>query len=108
MKISCCGLDCETCDAYIATINNDDVKRAEIAEKWAELYKHAFKALDINCTGCHSDGVKIGHCSFCEVRKCCYDRGIKNCAPCEDFACKDLEAIFSFAPDARKRLEGLN
>ena len=24
--IACCGLDCENCDARIATINNDDKK----------------------------------------------------------------------------------
>ena len=27
--IACCGLDCENCDARIATINNDDKLREE-------------------------------------------------------------------------------
>ena len=33
--IACCGLDCENCDARIATINNDDKLREETARKWS-------------------------------------------------------------------------
>ncbi len=36
--IAYCGLDCEKCDAYLATINNDPVVlREKTAKLWAEL-----------------------------------------------------------------------
>ena len=35
--IACCGLDCENCDARIATINNDDKLREETAQKWSVM-----------------------------------------------------------------------
>ena len=32
--IACCGVDCATCDAYVATLNNDDALRRTTAERW--------------------------------------------------------------------------
>jgi Protein of unknown function (DUF3795) len=67
--IACCGLNCATCEARIATINNDDQLRKETAEKWKELY-HAdnMTAAMINCTGCREEGAKLGHWSECQIR----------------------------------------
>ena len=36
--ISVCGLNCETCEARIATVNNDDELRKETAEKWQKMF----------------------------------------------------------------------
>ena len=35
--IAYCGLDCEKCDAYIVTINDDQELREKTAKLWAEL-----------------------------------------------------------------------
>ena len=35
--IGYCGLDCEKCDAYLATINDDQALREKTAKLWAEL-----------------------------------------------------------------------
>lgn len=35
--IAYCGLDCGKCDAYLATLNNDEVLREKTAKAWAEL-----------------------------------------------------------------------
>jgi len=32
--IAYCGLDCSKCDAYLATIENSDLRRIETAQKW--------------------------------------------------------------------------
>ena len=37
--IACCGLNCETCEARIATVNNDDTLREKVAALWSELTK---------------------------------------------------------------------
>ena len=34
---ACCGLDCESCDARIATVKNDDVLREKTAQKWSAM-----------------------------------------------------------------------
>ena len=35
--IAYCGLDCEKCDAYIATINDDQQLREKTARAWSEM-----------------------------------------------------------------------
>lgn len=40
--IGYCGLDCEKCDAYTATINDDQVLREKTAKLWAELNNAPF------------------------------------------------------------------
>ena len=35
--IACCGLDCEKCDARLATVNDDDALRRKTAELWSKL-----------------------------------------------------------------------
>ncbi|HPB30940.1 MAG TPA: DUF3795 domain-containing protein [Candidatus Sumerlaeota bacterium] len=106
--IACCGLDCEKCEALIATEKNDDALRAEVAGKWSELYHVPIQPGDINCTGCRSDGVKVYYCDhMCEIRKCSMGKGLENCAPCSDYPCANLNEVFKMAPHARAALDAL-
>jgi len=36
--ISHCGLICSDCNAYKATVNNDDKLKAQTAEEWSRMY----------------------------------------------------------------------
>jgi len=105
--IACCGLDCSECGAYIATKANDDNKRTEVAKEWSEMYNADIKSEDINCNGCRSDEQKFSYCNICEIRKCCEEKGLKNCAGCDVHACDKLEDFFKMAPDARTALDNL-
>lgn len=106
--IAYCGLDCEKCDAFIATAKNDDAMRAATAEKWSKAFNAPLTALDINCTGCHSTGVKLVYCEhMCEIRKCASGKSFATCADCSDFSCKTLEGVLAHVPQAREALEGL-
>ena len=56
--IAYCGLDCETCEARIATINNDNELRRKVAEEWSKLNNVEITPEMINCSGCRVAGVK--------------------------------------------------
>ena len=103
-----CGLICSRCGAFIATLNDDDEKRAEVARLWSEQYKQDIEPEDINCLGCTSDSDRLfNHCSVCEIRKCAKEKQVENCAFCDDYACEKLEAFFQMAPGARKHLDAI-
>ncbi|HRZ42069.1 MAG TPA: DUF3795 domain-containing protein [Bacteroidales bacterium] len=82
--IACCGLNCATCDARIATVTNDIELLIETTEKWKVHYKVSdISAEMIKCTGCGEEGVKMIHCSQCEIRSCVKSKNYQTCADCE-------------------------
>ena len=75
--IACCGINCETCEARLATIKNDDKMRVEVAKKW------------------------------CEMKKCVAAKGYETCGDCPDKnSCKKVGAIWENCAEAKKNLGG--
>ena len=57
--IGYCGINCEKCEARIATIRDDDKMREEVSRKWCEIFHTDIITPDkINCTGCRGNGVE--------------------------------------------------
>jgi len=108
--IACCGLNCATCDARIATIANDNELRIKTAEKWRTDYNSPeISPETINCTGCREPGVKLAHCGECEIRICAISKDYKTCADCNELdSCEMLSKIHQFVPDALTNLKSLN
>lgn len=106
-SIAYCGLDCESCEAYIATVNDDDGLRRRIAGQWSELNGVDITPEMINCLGCRADGVKTPYCeSLCEIRKCAMGKGFETCGSCGEMgSCRKLSMVFDNSEDARKNLE---
>ena len=104
--IAFCGLQCHECGAFLATRDDDDEKRAEVAQLWSKEFKTEFKPEDINCEGCLSEGENIfSYAKTCEIRKCGKEKGVVNCAYCSDYSCEKLDKFFEMVPDAKKRLD---
>jgi len=104
--ISYCGLLCHECGAFIATLNDDNEKRAEVAKQWSKEYHKEFNAKDINCFGCLSEGKPvIGYCNICKIRSCAKTKSVSNCAYCDDYACDQLMEFFQMVPANKNRLD---
>lgn len=105
--IAYCGLDCETCEARQATINNDNELRIKVARLWSELNGVEITPEMINCTGCRIPGVKSPYCdSLCPIRQCAMQKQLETCGSCQDMkSCEKVGAIIANNPDARGRLE---
>ena len=99
-----CGIDCSECEAYLATINNNDQLRTKTAQEWSKLYGVTMKAQDINCMGCQSEGPYLSHCNDCKIRSCSSGKGYSNCGKCPDFSCDTVENILKHVPGAKERL----
>lgn len=106
--IAYCGLDCEKCDAYLATVNDDQMLREKTAKLWAELNHSPILPEHINCEGCRVDGVKTVYCDrLCGIRQCALKKGVTTCGSCQDLeTCQTIGMLISNNPAALENLKG--
>ena len=104
--IAYCGLDCERCEARLATVNNDEALRRKVAALWSELNGVEITPEMIRCVGCRIEGVKTPYCeSLCPIRQCASAGGRESCGGCGEMErCEKLRAITSHDPSALERL----
>ena len=107
--IAYCGLDCETCEARIATVNDDNELREKVSKLWSELNEVEISPEMINCVGCRIDGMKTPFCdSICPIRQCASARKYETCADCAELEeCEKVGMIHKNNSDALKNLKNL-
>jgi len=94
--VAYCCLECEKCDVYIATQNDDDELRAKVTKEWK------MKAEELYCDGCKSDRTPFN----CEAKKCAVGRNLPTCAHCDDFPSCDKE-IWTKWPQLKQKVEAM-
>jgi hypothetical protein len=95
-----CGLDCASCDGYLATQANDEAAKETVAARWRRDYGNPnVDAAYVTCDGCLSTGRLGGHCLNCDMRLCGLARNLPNCAHCADFgSCVTINEWLDHAP----------
>ena len=106
-KLGYCGLDCEECPVFIATVNDDVSLRQKTAVEWSRLYADflpkPLESKDMNCRGCHSQTDCFVGCAACPIRKCCSEKSFGTCADCEKYGgCEMLNGFFSYGHQKAK------
>ena len=94
--VAYCCLECDKCNVYIATQNNDDELRAKLAKEWK------MDAGKLYCDGCKSERALYN----CEARKCAVSRNLPTCAHCDDFPSCDKE-IWTKWPQLKEKVEAM-
>ncbi len=103
--ISYCGLHCDECKAFKATLANDLDWKKQIAKHWTEELKIEMKPEDVDCCGCKSETIS-GWCRrACKVRPCAAQKGIDTCANCSEYQCETLKEFLKNEPDATRNLQ---
>ena len=109
--ISYCGLLCQSCPIYLAARETNELKKQELVSEiilaCKEIYGIEYKYEDINaCDGCTADtGRLFIGCNNCKVRKCAVQKGVENCAHCDEYVCNDLAELFKSEPASKERLD---
>jgi hypothetical protein len=89
-----CGLICNDCPAYIATMKEDNEELRKIAEKWSSK-DFPLKPEEVICDGCVAVDKKLMKwCNSCKVRKCGLEKNVENCAFCADYPCDKLNDVW--------------
>jgi len=106
--IAYCGIKCSDCQILIATRDDSEKSRTEVAKTWSQKFGWDLKPEDINCEGCLSEGGKLfNYCETCDIRKCAGEKAVETCADCSDFGCDKIKVIWELAPEAKTNLEGI-
>jgi len=106
-KIGFCGYRCGLCPAYKDNIVGKD-DRQKASDGWFKYYGFRIPAEEIYCDGClaedSTDPRRID--PDCEVRACALQRGLPNCAHCDDFMCEKLSKKMIDLDKIAKRVGG--
>lgn len=104
-----CGADCRECEAYLATLAGDEIKKNQIAENWRQAYGNPkIDNTYVTCSGCLTGGSQLGgHCLECDIRACGLEHQVACCAYCPEYSCAKLETFVQQVPGLRFTLEEL-
>lgn len=68
MELAYCGLNCNECPIYLASVEKDTAKQIVLAKEYStDACK--FSEEDMFCLGCHSNTLSEKMCGDCEIRK---------------------------------------
>jgi len=102
--LSYCGINCGECPAYLATKKNDEEEIKKIASEWSsDAIK--FSPEEIYCDGCSNEKRHFSWVPNCDIRICCTEKKLENCAYCDDFICEILKNSLEKDPNAKLNLE---
>jgi len=105
--IARCGFECHLCPAFREN-NKDHADQIRVANGWLKYFGLDVFPEKIRCNGCLPDD--CGGLEFpdknCPIRPCVIERGLENCAYCEDYPCEKLEARMSSVEEVAKRFLG--
>jgi hypothetical protein len=104
-KLAYCGIDCTTCEEYLATEEGASEGCVELLAYWKCEYPDITYD-EVTCYGCREAGARLFFlCEKCEIRRCARQRGVETCADCTDYPCKKLEHHLALFPSAKRNLE---
>lgn len=102
--IAFCGINCAACPAYLGTQAGDEELLARTAEEWS-FGEQKLTAADMECYSCLQTEKRLFKwCALCKVKECCRDKGLANCAHCDDYACEELKELWGMFPSDAARM----
>lgn len=111
--IAICGINCGECACFKATVSSDAEKLEQVAKEWSSG-ENKYEAKDMVCLGCGlekgrgRDELMFTWCRSCEIRVCAVEKGVINCAVCEDFGhCPKIGAFLGRMAGSGSKIPGM-
>lgn len=100
--IAKCGYRCDLCPAFKAELTNAD--KQDFSRAFKQYYGCEVPPEQIHtCTGCQSSD--IPNDKECPVFPCVKEKGIDNCAYCDDFGCDKLKQRMDVVEEIHQKQE---
>lgn len=101
-----CGISCETCPVYRATVADSHDLRVKAAKEWSEMLNVELKPEQMVCFGCKSD-ILFYMCAECDIRYCNLERELNHCGECPEYSCEQIERFLAHMPEEKAELDKL-
>ncbi|MBN2180295.1 MAG: DUF3795 domain-containing protein [Sedimentisphaerales bacterium] len=90
-EISCCGYRCNICKMYKNNIKDKDALQ-RISDGFLKYYGFRLSIENLYCDGCLPENCENPKRidKECPVRPCVLEKGIPNCAYCDQYICDKL------------------
>jgi len=84
-----CGFRCDLCLAYRPNITQHPENRQKLSDGWFKYFGFRLPPSEICCDGCLADNPTLID-KHCQVRPCVIEKGLDNCAACDQYVCDKL------------------
>ncbi len=100
-----CGYRCDLCLAYKPNVEHAQrpANRQKLSDGWFKYFGFRLPAAEICCDGCMSDNPKLID-TGCPVRPCVIEKGLDNCAQCEQYVCDKLKERLVVFDEIKQRV----
>ncbi|MDM7914263.1 MAG: DUF3795 domain-containing protein [Candidatus Eisenbacteria bacterium] len=104
--ISRCGYRCDLCLAYRPNSEGHPEIREKLSDGWFRYFGFRLPPESLVCDGCRSEeqGHRID--DTCPVRPCVIEKGLQDCADCEEYVCEKLRPRIVRFEEVQVRVEG--
>jgi len=100
-----CGYRCDLCLAYKPNIEKNPANRQILSDGWHKYFGFRLPPEKICCDGCMSTDPHLID-DQCPVRPCVIDKGLDNCAQCEQYGCEKLTERLVWLEEIVQRVGG--
>ena len=100
-----CGYRCDLCLAYRPNVEKNPANQQKLSDGWFKYFGFRIPPESIICDGCLAENPKLID-KACPVRPCVIERGLENCAQCEDYACDKLAQRLVVREDIQQKAGG--
>jgi hypothetical protein len=85
-----CGYRCDLCLAYRPNVDKYPDNQQKLSDGWFNYFGFRIEPADILCDGCMAEQPKLID-QGCQVRPCVLEKGLDNCATCDEYVCDKLK-----------------
>lgn len=100
-----CGYHCDLCLAYRPNVAANPTNRQKLSDGWFKYFGFRLPPAQICCDSCMAENPQLIDKS-CPVRPCVLEKGLENCAQCEQYVCEKLTERLVIYEEVRQRVGG--
>ena len=106
--IARCGFKCNLCLIYRDNLKKDERNKQRFRDSLERIYGEQLTLEECYCDGCMTPESEnpIRITADCTIQPCVIEKGLENCAYCDQYPCKDLEAKFVDYQKVKERFGG--